>query len=211
MPTHPARPIEPARTGTSIRQNGSAATLALISAVASAGFIVDALLGVLIPGLAYDASPVWWDAALRAVLHVGQLAAALAVGRAGLAGSGLTVRIGLGLWIFGSVCYTAGELVYLIARGPSDSVFGIGSIATLVGMVMVGVGVLRTNRWTGPGRFLPLVTGLYVIPLTVVLVATNAALVALAGYSMLWLLLSLSLYFATRIPLRSGATRAGSR
>jgi hypothetical protein len=210
-PTQPTRPIDPIRMDPPTRHDGSAPTLALISAVAAGGVIVDALLGMLIPALAYDGPPVWWDAALRAVLHLGQLAAALAVGRAGLAGSGLSSRIGLGLWIAGSACYTAGELVYLIAAGPADAAFGIGSLAMLIGMVMTGLGVLRTGRWTGPGRFLPLVTGLYVIPLTVVLVATNAALVALAGYSMLWLLLSLSLYFATRIPLRSGATRAGSR
>jgi hypothetical protein len=212
MSTNPARRVDSARTGTPpIRQDGSAPTLALISAVAAAGFIVDALLGMLVPALAYDAPPVWWDAALRAVLHLGQLAAALAVGRAGLAGSGITARIGLGLWIFGSACYAAGELVYLVAPGPSDTVFGIGSLAMLVGMVMVGVGVLRTGRWTGPGRFLPLVTGLFVIPLTVILMATEAALAALAGYSVLWLLLGLSLYSATRIPLRSGAAPASSR
>ena len=96
---------------------------------------------MLIPALAYDGPLVWWDAALRAVLHMGQLATALAVGRAGLAGSGLSSWIGLGLWIFGGVCYTAGELVYLIAPGPADTAFGIGSLALLIGMVMAGLGV----------------------------------------------------------------------
>jgi hypothetical protein len=190
--TPPTRP-----TGQSV----SVPTLALISAAAAAAFFVDALLGVAIPALAYEAPPVWWDAVLRAVLHLGQLAAAIAVSRAGLAGNWIYARIGLVLWILGSIAFAVGELVYLVARGPSDMVFQVGSVAMLVGMVMAGVGVLRARRWTGPGRFLPLITGLYIVPLTMAIITTDAALAALAGYSVLWLLLGLSLYFVTRASL----------
>jgi hypothetical protein len=195
--TPPTRP-----TGQSV----SVPTLALISAAAAAAFFIDALLGMAIPALAYDAPPVWWDAVLRAVLHLGQLAAAIAVSRAGLAGNGIYARIGLVLWILGSIAFAVGELVYLVARGPSDMVFQVGSVAMLVGMVMAGVGVLRARRWTGPGRFLPLITGLYIVPLTMVIITTDAALAALAGYSVLWLLLGLSLYFVTRASLLADAT-----
>jgi hypothetical protein len=190
--TPPTRP-----TGQSV----SVPTLALISAAAAAAFFIDALLGMSIPALAYDAPPVWWDAVLRAVLHLGQLAAAIAVSRAGLTGNGSYARIGLVLWILGSIAFAVGELVYLVARGPSDMVFQVGSVAMLVGMVMAGVAVLRARRWTGPGRFLPLITGLYIVPLTMVIITTDAALAALAGYSVLWLLLGLSLYFVTRASL----------
>jgi hypothetical protein len=175
-------------------------TLALISAAAAAIGIIDAVLGMTISALAYDAPPVWWNSTLLAMMHLGQVAAAIAVSRAGLAGSGVTARIGLVLWILGGLGFAVGELVHLAAGGASDIVFQIASIATLVGMVLAGVGVLRTGRWTGPGRFLPLITGLYLIPLTVVIIATDAALAALAGYSVLWLLLSLSLYVVTRAP-----------
>jgi hypothetical protein len=181
-----------------VRQAGSAPALALVSAVAAAGFVVDAVVGMLVPALAYEAPPVWWDAVLRAVLHLGQIAAAVAVIRAGLAGNGLVARIGLALWVIGSVGFTAGELVYVVSPGASDSVFQYASLAMLVGMVMAGIAVLRTRRWPGPGRFLPLVTGLYIIPLTVALIAGVAPLVALAGYALLWVLLGLSLYSVTR-------------
>jgi hypothetical protein len=173
----------------------SVPTLALISAAAAGALFIDALFGMAIPALAYNAPPVWWDAVLRAVLHLGQLAAAIAVSRAGLAGNGIYARIGLVLWILGTIAFAIGELVYLVARGPSDMLFQVGSVAMLVGMVMVGVGVLRARRWTGPGRFLPLITGLYIVPLTMVIITTDAALAALAGYSVLWLLLGLSLYY----------------
>jgi hypothetical protein len=153
------------RTNVPTGQVWPARTLALISAVFAAGFIVDGLFGMMIPELAYDGRPVVWDAVLRAVLHLGQIAAASAIGTAGLAGSGLTARIGLPLWIVGGVCFVAGELLYLVAPRPADIAFQVGSVAILVGMVLAGVGVLRTGRWTGPGRFLPLTTGLYVIPL----------------------------------------------
>lgn len=176
----------------------SVPTLALISAATAVAFFIDAILGMTIPARAYDAPPVWWDAVLRAVLHLGQLAAAIAVSRARLCGNGIYARIGLMLWVLGSIAFAIGELVYLVARGPSDMLFQVGSVAILVGMVMTGVGVLRTKRWTGPGRLLPLITGLYIVPLTIVIITTDAALAALAGYSVLWLLLGLSLYFVTR-------------
>jgi hypothetical protein len=176
--------ITATRTNVPTGQVWPARTLALISAVFAAGFIVDGLFGMMIPELAYDGRPVVWDAVLRAVLHLGQIAAASAIGTAGLAGSGLTARIGLPLWI--------------VAPRPADIAFQVGSVAILVGMVLAGVGVLRTGRWTGPGRFLPLTTGLYVIPLTGVIIAGSAQLAALTGYSVLWLLLGLSLYSVTR-------------
>jgi hypothetical protein len=195
-----------ARTMTTARPV-SVPTLALIAAAAAVVGVVNVVLGMTIPALAYDMPPVWWYSTLLAVMHLGQLVAAIAVSQAGLAGSGVTARTGLVLWILGSGGFAAGELVYLVASGASDIVFQIASIATLAGMVLAGVGVLRTGRWAGPGRFLPLITGLYLIPLTVVIIATDAALAAFAGYSVLWLLLSLSLYAVTRAPLPAQAHR----
>lgn len=195
-----------ARTITSA-QPISVPTVALISAAAAIVGVIDGLVGMMIPALAYDASPVWWNSTLLAVMHLGQVAAAIAVSQAGLAGRTVTARIGLILWILGGLGFASGELVHLAAGGASDIFFQIASIATLVGMVLAGVGVLRAGRWPGPGRFLPVITGLYLIPLTVVIIATDAALVVLTGYSLLWLLLSLSLYVATRAPQPAQAHR----
>jgi hypothetical protein len=173
-------------------------TIALISAAAAAIGIIDGTLSLAIPGMAYDAPPVWWNSTLLAMMHLGQVAAAFVVSRAGLAGGGVTARIGLVLWVLGGFGFAVGELVHLVASGVSDIFFQVASIATLVGMVIAGFGVLGAGRWTGPGRFLPLITGFYLIPLTIVIIATDAALAALTGYSVLWLLLSLSLYTVTR-------------
>lgn len=178
----------------------SVPALALFSAAAAAVGIIDGIASMAIPALAYDAAPLWWNSALLAMMHLGQVAAAIAVSRAGLAGRALTAGIGLVLWILGGLGFAVGELVHLATGGASDTVFQAASIATLVGMVIAGAGVLRAGRWTGSGRFLPLITGLSLIPLTVVIITTDAALAALTGYSLLWLLLSLSLYAVTRTP-----------
>jgi hypothetical protein len=188
-----------ARTMTTARPV-SVPTLALISAAAAAIGIIDGTLSMAIPALAYGGPPLWWNSTLLAMMHLGQVAAAIAVSRAGLAGSRVTARTGLVLWILGGLGFAVGELAYLAAGRASDIVFQIASTATLVGMVIAGVGVLHAGQWTGPGRFLPLITGLSLIPLTVVIIATDAALAALTGYSVLWLLLSLSLYSVTRAP-----------
>jgi hypothetical protein len=108
------------------------------------------VLGFAIPALAYGGPPVWWDAVLRAVQHLGQLAAAVTVTRAELAGNGTTARIGISLWIFARVCFVAGELLYILARGPSDIAFEAGSFARLIGMVLAGIGVLRSGAGPGP-------------------------------------------------------------
>jgi hypothetical protein len=195
-----------ARTMATVRPVPVAA-IALISAAAAAIGIIDALLSMAIPALAYDASPLWWNSALLATMHLGQVAAGIAVSRAGLAGSAVSTRIGLILWVLGGFGFAVGELVHLAAGGASDIFFQVASMATLVGMVIAGFGVLHAGRWIGPGRFLPLITGLYLIPLTLVIIATDAALAALTGFSVLWLLLSLSLYAITRHPQPARAHR----
>lgn len=188
-------------------QTLSVPTLALISAAAATVGVFDGVLGMTTPALAYDAPPLWWNSVLLALMHLGQVAAAVAIGQAVLAGTGVTARIGLVLWILGGLVFAAGELVHQAAGGASDIVFQIGSIVTLAGMVMAGVGVLRAGLWTGPGRLLPLITGLYLVPLTVVIIATDAALAALTGDALLWLLLGLSLYAASRTPQLAQAHR----
>lgn len=137
-------------------------TPALICAVLSAAQVVAALVGLAVPAYALGADPILWFAVLLAILHVQQLAAVLAVARSGYAGAGALATTGLALTALGGVAFLAGELLYVVDVAVADPVFTAASVASGIGMVLVGIAVLQTRRWAGPARFLPLAIGVYV-------------------------------------------------
>lgn len=178
----------------------TAAALSVVTVVTAALGVAAAVYGTFDAAYALGAAPVVWFSVVLAVLHLGQIAAAIALWRTGLAGTGALARAGLGLWLLGGLAYVVGELLYLTANPLTDAVFGVASLASGVGPILAGIAVLRVGRWTGPGRFLPLAIGVYVfVVLTPVLFATSAGLLAVAGWNVLWLLLGLALYARARV------------
>lgn len=175
--------------------NSAVRTPALVCAVLSAAQIVVALITLGVPALQYGAAPILWFSVLLAALHIRQLAGVLALGRTGLAGTAGLARAGLGLATLGGLGLIAGELTYLVDIGASDTVFGVASVASGLGMILAGVAVLREGRWAGAARFLPLAIGVYmlVVLMPVVVVASGAAVIVIAGWAVLWVLLGLAL------------------
>lgn len=89
--------------------------------------------------------------------------------RSTLVGERRTGVVGIDLALAGTALLAVGEVASMcLANATEDSggaiavgsVFGIGTLLTAVGMVMVGVVVLRGRRWTGPSAAAPLVFGL---------------------------------------------------
>lgn len=183
-------------------------TPALVCVVLSAGQIVLALVGLVVPAVGLGAEPVLWLAVLLAVLHVQQLAALLALVRSGATGNGDLVKVGLGLAALGGIVFIVAELLYFADPGIAETAFTIAPLASGLGMILTGVAVLRAGRWAGPARFLPLAIGVYIFAVLVpVLVATSAGLVAIAGWALLSLLLGFALYSTARVP--TTASRRG--
>lgn len=185
------------RTPSSATAPPSVQVPALLCVALSAGQVLLALVSSAVPslGLGLGAEPMLWFAVLLAVLHVQQLAGLLALARSGFVGSGAVGRAGLGLAAIGGLLFMSGELVYLADAGTSETVFGLASITSALGLVLAGVAVLRVRRWSGPARFLPVGLGAYiVVVLTPLLMATPLGLLGIAGWASLWLLLGLALY-----------------
>jgi hypothetical protein len=181
---------------------------ALICALGSAAQLLVLVAAVVVPPLRFDAEPVPWVTVLLAVLHLPQIAGVLALGRSGRAGPGAAVRTGLGLAALGGLLLVPGELLYPVDVDVSNTLFGIGSLASGIGMLVVGVAVLRRRRWDGPGRFLPVALGAWVfVVLTPTLIAGSAEEIGIGGWAVLWVLLGLALLDRRTALVPAGAGR----
>jgi hypothetical protein len=110
---------------------------------------------------AFIATTLLWAATQAALVP-----AVLALRRIGAAGAGTVARWGLGLAVAGIVTGVVAHLsslpfvyakfndVILVA-----ALFGVGALLSTVGFLMVGIGTMRTARWTGLFRWTPLGIG----------------------------------------------------
>ncbi|HVF53724.1 MAG TPA: hypothetical protein VNC78_08985, partial [Actinomycetota bacterium] len=111
-----------------------------------------------------------------AIQHVGLLIGIQALARFGVGGASRLTRIGhwlagagmLGLAIMEVVAITAADAAYPSpTTDPLEAGYGVTSIAIGVGLVLVGIGVLRERRWTGWQRWVPMLLGVWVfVPMT---------------------------------------------
>lgn len=104
-----------------------------------------------------------------AVHHLGLVAALAGLALSGATGTGRIVRAGAWLAVGGAVALALAELnaiTYASAdfkaanAGFMGAAYGISSTAIGLGALVAGVGVLRTRRWTGWHRWVPLAIGL---------------------------------------------------
>lgn len=115
------------------------------------------------------------------VQHLGLLAGQWALRQSGAAGSSRTAAAGHLIGLGGMALLTLTELLAIAASGspyPSprtnvlDALYGVSSIALGVGLLMVGVMVVRERQWSGWPRWLPLTMGVWVfVPMTPAMLA----------------------------------------
>ena len=92
----------------------------------------------------------------------------------------------------GQLILAVAEVVYPHAQNLGDALFSVGPVLTGAGLLTAGVVILRRRR----SSWLPLILGLYtVIVFIPVLIGTggppsSAALVAIAGWDVLWLMVA---------------------
>jgi hypothetical protein len=167
-------------------------TLALVAVGVTAVLAIYALV------VGFTAADPSWGYLLQALGHLGELAAVVALALSGAAGAGLLGRIGLGAAALGEVLLTVAELVYPSAPDLGDQLFMIAPLLSGIGMVLAGIAVLRAGRWSGWHRFVPLAVGIWMLAVTTPILITTggppafAAVLAIAGWDVLWVLLGLS-------------------
>jgi len=138
------------------------------------------------------------------VQHLGLLLGIVAFGATGAAGWVWRRRVGQVAAVVGMAWLAITELVAILAaRATAASSlttflnfnYGISSVLIGVGLVIVGLAVLRTREMHGWRRFLPLVIGVYVfVPMTPALAGPFvAARLAISGWMLLFALLGWTL------------------
>jgi hypothetical protein len=142
---------------------------------------------------------------LWTITHVLTLMGAIGLARSGLAGSSRLGRTGVALTVTAMALLIPSELSFAFAAhaGEDSSISNalgtvIGVVATLagVGFTLAGIAVLRERRWSGPGRWSPLLCGLFVIVVLVPVQAIHPAIFLwpIAGWNACLGLLGLALY-----------------
>lgn len=124
----------------------------------------------------------------------------LLIGVAGLGLSGAAPGwfggIALGLALLGRADFVAAEIHSLIIGDDSSVLLPLGALITAVGMTLVGIAVLRANRWTGWQRYTPLLAGVYpfVAMFPFIFVTGEPSMLAIAIWGLPWLALGYALY-----------------
>jgi hypothetical protein len=164
---------------------------------AIAGAAMTMALGGIPPLAALEAqtpSP-WWISAANAVSHLLLIAGVAGVARAGAAGRGRLGLAGLAGTLLGLAVLTVAEIVSL---GDTDVAIVLFSAATLLmglGLLLLGVAVLRARCWTGWHRFTPLACGLFIflVLLPSFALPEPASNYMIGVWGVCWLLLGLAL------------------
>jgi hypothetical protein len=174
---------------TNLRQSRVAAVIALVVTGLATLYTVALLVGMQDPDWAYLP---------RGIVHLGELAAVVALALAGAGGVGWLAKVGLGLAGLGQVLLAVAEVITLGSPGVSDTLFGIAPNLVGIGLILTGIAVLRVGRWTGWHRYVTLVLGIYIfVVMTPVIIVTGGppsvpAVWALAGWEILWVLIAVA-------------------
>ncbi len=155
-----------------------------------------------------------WEALLVLVQAL-LLAGVVGLAWSGAVGAGRLGRIGLGFALLGRTSFLLGEF-HSFVQGKDDEVLvPLGALVTGLGMLLVGIAVVRARRWEGWHRIIPLLTGLYpfVAMFPIIAITGEPSPLMIALWGLLWVLLGLVLYAeagVAGVPQRSSSASAYS-
>jgi hypothetical protein len=153
-----------------------------------------------------------FSASLHALVAIG----IEAFGRSGAAGRSRAATWGVRAAVAGTLLLLVGELLSIPVRNAENSaasaaivgvVFGVASIVSTVGFLVLGRATLRAGAWHGWRRLTPLATGVWLCAIDVLGLAIPTALHGMVGvYGLCLFAMALALYTD---PLPVAATDVG--
>ncbi len=182
----------------SVQSPGGARTLGgvrmagLLCAVGGAGWLVNGLVFLVMSqpdGAAFVVSQVAWIL-VQSLLLIGVVGLAFSGAAPGWLGG-----VALGIVLIGRMDFVAAE-VHSLAIGEDSVLLPIGALVTALGMTLVGVAVLRANRWRGWQRYTPLLAGVhpFIAMFPLIFVTNEPSMLAIAIWGLTWLILGYALY-----------------
>jgi hypothetical protein len=169
----------------------------VLCAVGGAGWLVNGAVSLVLSqptGAAFAISEVFWIM-VQSLLLIGVLGLALSGAVSGWFGS-----IALGIALLGRVDFVLAEIYSLIIGDDTSFLLPLGALITAVGMTLVGIAVLRVNRWGGWQRFMPLLVGVYpfVTLFPFIFITSEPSMLAITGWGLPWLLLGYATWSSVR-------------
>lgn len=141
-----------------------------------------------------------FSATVHALVAVG----IVALGRSGAAGRSRAATRGVALAVAGTALLFVGELVSIPIRDAQiddtsativGAVFGVASILSAIGFLVLGRATLRAGVWHAWRRYTPLVTGIWISVITIFGLALPTALHGMVGvYGLCLLAMAIALY-----------------
>ncbi len=142
------------------RAGDSLITLAAWAVIA--GAMLQIVLGIPLASLQAQDPPPAVIPALNIISHLLLMAGVAGTTRSGAAGRGILASTGLAVSLLGLAILVVAEVSWLTDLGAPDAFYGIATLAMMLGLILAGMAVMRTNRWTGWRRFTLLACGLFI-------------------------------------------------
>jgi len=117
-----------------------------------------------------------------------------AMASASAVSAGWLKKTAFALLIGGSLVMVPAEALLRVDFGLGNVIFGIAGPLQALGMILAGIGVIRTGRWSSWRRFALVAMGLY-IPLVMMpwlILGHGTGLLPLAGYHLFVLLIGIA-------------------
>ena len=140
-----------------------------------------------------------WSGAVLTLAHVAALFGVAALATSAAARPGWLKNLGFTAALAGLGAQVAGEALIRFDMNLGNSVFTACMPLMGVGMILVGIAVIRTAAWSGWRRFVPIACGLY-IPVVLIpsfVIGNGPNFLALAGFATMYALLGLAMYLET--------------
>ena len=139
---------------------------------------------------------------LYVVAHLLVAAGLVAFGRSGVAGTSGTARTGVTTAVAGTLVLAVAELASIPIRDALiddtsavvvGSIFGLGTVASAIGLLLAGKATLTARIWNNWRRYTPLAAGLWTTAL-VGIALTTALAVGVAVYGACLLAIAVALF-----------------
>ncbi len=175
------------------RARDSLITLAAWAIIA--GALLQIVLGIPLASLQAQDPPPTAIPVLNIISHLLLMAGVAGVARSGAAGQSRVGVVGLAVALLGLTVLVVAEVSWLAGLAATEVLYGIATLAMVLGLILAGVAVARAGRWAGWHRFILLACGLF-IPLVLIPSFALPGLAmnyAIGLWGVCWLLLGLAL------------------